>query len=90
VLEYYAGQPLPGHHPDPAAHLLNDDHERTDEPDEPELTVPEDRSCLRVGRDTRRIIVGRAGDEPWTNFPELSSQSLQELHGSIPMILPYL
>ena len=89
MLEYDAGQPLPGHHPDPAAHLLDDDHERTNEPDEPELTVPEDRARLRVGRDTRRIVVGRAGDESGADFPELPFQSLQELYGPIPMILPY-
>src|SRR5674476_689494 len=89
VLANDAGQPLPCHHPNPAAHLLDGDHEWTNEPDEPELTVPEDRARLRVGSNTGGVVVGCAGDESGADIPKQPFQGLHEPYGLVSLVLLY-
>ena len=60
----------PGDAADPAADLLDDDHEGEAEQHGPGEAVAELSSDLAVGRDPARVVVGRTGDQARAQPPD--------------------
>ena len=55
--------------PDPCAHQLDADHQGIGEDDCPQSVEAELRARLRIRRDARRVVVGRAGDQSGAELP---------------------
>ena len=77
LLAHRAGQPLSGDHADARAHHLDGRHQRPGQSRGPQKRGAELGARDRVGRDTRRIVVGRARDDPGPQgVPETAERAL--------------
>ncbi len=81
-LHHVCGEALAGDASDLGTDQLDRDHERGREENGPQQPVAKLRAGLGVGRNARRVIVGRAGDKPG---PEQA-----EHHAAGPLLAPVL
>ena len=61
---HVGGKPVPGDTADAGADRLHGDDQRQDQHHGPHQPDAELGTCLRMGGDAARIVVGRAGDDP--------------------------
>src|ERR1019366_6634094 len=78
-----------GHHPQPRTHQLHGRHQRKRDESGPEEGISENRACHGVGRDSRRIVVRRSGNQPRSQIgkkpPQESAPLLADSTGMLPL-----
>ena len=80
-----AGEPLTGDHTDSRAHALHRHHQRPREEGHPEKRGAVSRACYRIGRDSRRIIVGCTCDYSRSELLPVLSDAVRSFRHALPL-----
>src|SRR5205823_5516357 len=74
----HTGESQPRHHSEPRAHHLHRGHQWERKDRGPQRSIPKRRPSDRVSRNSRRIVVGSAGNQAGTQISEESSKTARD------------